>query len=105
MEAMRALEENKSRLRILTDGGHGQSTKILKGIFRHLEIQGLKKRSNGLIAGEVHGLQVAHQVQGGGDQGGSVGATSDLAGATSDLAGATRDSNNSDAGEAGSRQQ
>jgi hypothetical protein len=48
-----------------------------------------------LIAGEVHGLQVAQQVHGGGDQGDSVGATTGLAGATTD-------SDNSDAGEAGS---
>jgi hypothetical protein len=36
----------------------------------------------GSTAGEVHGLQVAQQVQGGGDQGGSVGATTGGAGAT-----------------------
>jgi hypothetical protein len=49
----------------------------------------------GSTAREVHGMHVARRVQGGGDQGGSVGATKGLAGATTG-------SDNGDAGEAGS---
>jgi hypothetical protein len=51
--------------------------------------------SCGSKAGELHGLQVAQQVQCGGDQGGSVGVTTGLAGGTTG-------SDNGDTGEAAS---
>jgi hypothetical protein len=35
---MRALGENKRKVRIFTGGGHGQSAEILKGILRRIEI-------------------------------------------------------------------
>jgi hypothetical protein len=40
---MRALGENKSKVRIFTVGEHGQSAETLNGIFRHVKIQRLKK--------------------------------------------------------------
>jgi hypothetical protein len=42
-EAMGALGEDKSELRIFTVDEHGQSAEILKGILRHIEIQRFKK--------------------------------------------------------------
>jgi hypothetical protein len=42
-EAMGALGEDKSEVRIVTVDEHGQSAEILKGILRHIEIQRFKK--------------------------------------------------------------
>jgi hypothetical protein len=40
---LRALGENKSKVRIFTGNGHAKSAEILKGILRHIKIQIFKK--------------------------------------------------------------